>query len=440
MTSLLDKLIEILPETVGYFNETGAELTTHKLDSILTETEDIEFKYNKIVGKFTYESLLNTSSSLNYDLFHKYERLEKEKEFNGNFIEFYSRHFSQNEDIIYELSPISDVFIAHILNNMLDSSNEKYLENLHAILFINFFDNENFATLEERIIKIFRRMFVTLKIKTRKEREYVYFKNLKNSYLFDFMCKYRVPITIQSMEHSDLFREDKNKISIANYYKNYTVEPKSFYEPNLIIHYKRAMTTDDVSIKFLSFYHIIEYYFDTLYNKNIIENVKKWLIDPNLSFEDDKTLLSFVDKVRKLKGKSTEDGQGNESDAFKLVLDKYVDLDKLIQKLRGISKEQMNNIYNVDIEENNVFDFYKNNTVFFLDGNLKINFNDSNSAKRNIQNRIYKIRNSIVHNKDSHRLKTYNPYDDERELRKEIPLIESIATEIIINSSDIIKN
>ena len=70
MTSLLDKLIEILPETVGYFNETGAELTTHKLDSILTETEDIEFKYNKIVGKFTYESLLNTSSSLNYDLFH----------------------------------------------------------------------------------------------------------------------------------------------------------------------------------------------------------------------------------------------------------------------------------------------------------------------------------------------------------------------------------
>ena len=99
----------------------------------------------------------------------------------------------------------------------------------------------------------------------------------------------------------------------------------------------------------------------------------------------------------------------------------------------------MKSVYQTEIEENNACDFYNNNSVSFLDKDYKINFSDEKNVKNKIQKRIYTIRNSIVHNKDSHTLNTYNPYDDEEELRKEIPLIEAVATEIIINTSTTIK-
>lgn len=439
MTTILEKLNEKLPRIVERYEESGIDLRTETLDRILLNYDDIEFKQNKILSKYSYEVILNTNYFLHYELKFHYEKIQQEQTDSGEFIEFYSRELPKNTGQLYELSPISDVFIAHILNYILDSDEKVYHNNLSIMIPSVFWDEDKVDSLEDEIMKNFKTNFLTLKIKSKEERDNQYFKNLKNSYLFDFMCKYGIPLTTQSLEQSRLFSKQKRGIRGIRDDKSLKVTPKVIYEPNLIIHFKRAMTTDDISTKFLSLYHIIEYYFDTLYNKKIVDNVKNWLIDPKLSLDNDKTILNFVDKVKKLKGKSKEDGQGNETEAFKLVLEEYVDIDKLKEKLTNISKEQMKSVYQTEIEENNACDFYNNNSVSFLDKEYKINFSDEKNVKNKIQKRIYTIRNSIVHNKDSHTLNTYNAYDDEEELRKEIPLIEAVATEIIINTSTTIK-
>ena len=184
---------------------------------------------------------------------------------------------------------------------------------------------------------------------------------------------------------------------------------------------------------------IIENYFDSLYNEYIITDMKRWLADPQLSLDRDSDILKFVDKAKKFKGKSSKDGRGNESDALLLVLNNYIDLEKLKVKLStNFTNEKVKKIYGVNIDENNILDFYERNSVKFLEDKYKINFNskDPKTVYSNIRNRIYDTRNSLVHNKDSYNLKKYHPYDDENELRKEIPLIKVIAMEIIISTSD----
>jgi len=50
-----------------------------------------------------------------------------------------------------------------------------------------------------------------------------------------------------------------------------------------------------------------------------------------------------------------------------------------------------------------------------------------------IARRIYTIRNSIVHSKETYTSR-FRPFENEEELIKEIPLIRLIAEDIIINS------
>ena len=88
------------------------------------------------------------------------------------------------------------------------------------------------------------------------------------------------------------------------------------------------MSSNDIATQYLSYYHIIEYYFDSVYNKYVVEEVKNWLRDPQISLEEDSSILYLVDKAKKIRGKTSEDGQGNEFDALRLVLKKYVDIAK----------------------------------------------------------------------------------------------------------------
>ena len=255
------------------------------------------------------------------------------------------------------------------------------------------------------------------------------------------MCKFDVVLTTQTKENNRLFMKSDNYIGQYDKEKLLNIAPKLKYNPDLIIHFKKAMSSNDIATQYLSYYHIIEYYFDSVYNKYVVEEVKNWLRDPQISLEEDSSILYLVDKAKKIRGKTSEDGQGNEFDALRLVLKKYVDIDKLKLKLeKNYPKDRIKKIYGVEIEESNIYEFYKRKSVDFLGTNLILDFNNEDTAYSNIRNRIYKTRNSLVHSKDNYTFKTYHPYDDEEHLKKEIPLIKMIAIEIIIKSSEKIDN
>lgn len=62
---------------------------------------------------------------------------------------------------------------------------------------------------------------------------------------------------------------------------------------------------------------------------------------------------------------------------------------------------------------------------------------DTHNVYRDLGQRIYKTRNSIVHNKKNEPA-MYEPFKHDPELQKEIPLMRFIAEEIIENSGELI--
>ena len=83
-------------------------------------------------------------------------------------------------------------------------------------------------------------------------------------------------------------------------------------------------------------------------------------------------------------------------------------------------------------------DYYMNNETVFADEGNKINFsNITEGTYKEIRNRIYAVRNSIVHSKEGEKLR-YEPFKHDKELSREIPLIRAVAEEIIVSSAELI--
>ncbi|MBV1709685.1 MAG: hypothetical protein KMY54_07480 [Erysipelothrix sp.] len=94
----------------------------------------------------------------------------------------------------------------------------------------------------------------------------------------------------------------------------------------------------------------------------------------------------------------------------------------------------------IDTIDPNAIDYYKNNIVEFADGSKAVNFDDDTAnIYLNIRDRVYSVRNAIVHSKEGDKLR-YEPFKHDKLLSKEIALIRSIAEEIIIKSAKPLEN
>ena len=93
----------------------------------------------------------------------------------------------------------------------------------------------------------------------------------------------------------------------------------------------------------------------------------------------------------------------------------------------------MNNYLDTD----NVYSFLDDNKYYTENDapkieNTRIDFSnreDANKVKTMIANRIYKVRNAIVHSKEYEETKYYP--SDEEIIRDEVPLVEFVAREIL---------
>ena len=110
-----------------------------------------------------------------------------------------------------------------------------------------------------------------------------------------------------------------------------------------------------------------------------------------------------------------------------MILEIYIDIDELKDRLEFISASSI--------------DYYKSNEVTFSKGSkVDLLSSDEELIYKNLKNRIYKTRNSIVHNKlnedNEDENLIYNPFEHEEELKKEIPLMRAIAEQIIIKTAE----
>ncbi len=198
--------------------------------------------------------------------------------------------------------------------------------------------------------------------------------------------------------------------------------PKRKYQPELVNFYLRGVSGDTKDYQFLSYYHVLEYFFEKVFLDNVVDQIRYELTLPSFSYKREKDIKSLYGKIRKIVKDTSDQSAINELESLKLTLKTYVpDLQRVKDNLNELSDK--------------VIDYLKTNGGAFAKN--QINFDDAKveSVYGNIANRIYQTRNAIAHSKESDDKKKFVPYVNDSDLQNEVLLIRIIAEEVIINSS-----
>ena len=247
------------------------------------------------------------------------------------------------------------------------------------------------------------------------------YANLKTSFVFDYMYKSRIALVefpnITDMFPFDMMHSERRPAT------EISTPPLRCYVEDVVDYYKQALASKDPYIKYISFYHIMEYFFDEVFKRKVVEDFKNKITHPDFSYKDDNKVYDLAQYIKNRFSAKDIPGQGDEKESLKYVLTEYVPIDDLKARIDAINPTAVN--------------YYQNNKVSFCNAS-PIGWTDLQGVYTKIRDRVYNTRNSLVHSKSGKNFQRYRPYKDETQLQLEIPLVQAIAELIIINSSKIL--
>lgn len=197
--------------------------------------------------------------------------------------------------------------------------------------------------------------------------------------------------------------------------------PRRTYISDLVGHYQMATSAVSPYLEFLSYYHILEHFFENVYNESIIQQIRDRLTSPSFSYRRNKDIQELVSTIKKKLVIRSENASYSEPDALLATLQKFINIDDLRAEISN---------HNADLVE-----YYRTKTVPFSKADVfDLLSSDSDKVLRQISQRIYKTRNALVHSKDGDK-ERYTPFSDDKQLVPEIPLMRFLAESVILNSS-----
>lgn len=409
------------------FVETVKKIFGKKIEIILEEHEEYKIKIaNKefSLNKREFMEIENTVNNKKVDeliLFDEntYEVLIDES---GPFLrsEEYTLIDEENK-IIYKIGKPSKEYIVFIIKKI-EELEEKILK---RSTLIPSHILERIVNECENIFDVFSvilRRYNVLQIKSDNTVVLNKFRELSSSLLFQF--SYNLGISIYEVKHyEELF--SNYRMALKRVSVDEIEPPKRKYILDLVYHYQMGLSINHPALQFISFYHIVEHFFNEVFNENIINEVKNEITGPQFSYKRNNDIKKLIKKIKDNLLLDVENNVSkSEINALELTLKKYIRIEKLVEKLNDLNIENC--------------EYYNQNKVSFSDGDI-IDFlnSDKNKIFKNIAKRIYKTRNAVIHSKADEKDK-YIPFKHERILIKEIPLIKTIAEQIIIETSEII--
>lgn len=329
--------------------------------------------------------------------------------------------------IEYKIDKPTDKYLVFFLFNLGEQNTPRILRGgimphrLHR-LYNN--DKEQQASLFELnvldVIKEIVPRLETLQIKSDNTRKKSEFEQLVYAFLFNL--GYNLDYTILPLRFMDEFTQPYRlgRLRRANF--SDVEPPKRIYLNELILHYQKGISSESIDHQFLSFYHVLEHFFEKIYNDDILNSIKTELTKPSFSYKRNKDLSGLISIIQNRLKYKNDEFLLNEPEALELTLRKFVrDIPYLSNELTTISPT--------------LIEYFKTTDVPFSKGN-KVNFENTNVNEiyTNLAKRIYLTRNSIVHSKETDKSK-YTPFRDDKDLLTEIYLLRLIAEIVIIENS-----
>ncbi len=256
---------------------------------------------------------------------------------------------------------------------------------------------------------------LTVKISTPKVCSASNLRQMFDSYLFNISYSYSLTLSIVNFRVEDYDR-------ILSSRRSGQLFPYRHYKPQLTSYYRQATATSIPFAQYLAFYHVAEYFFQSVSEQDTFQSIQNCITHPAFSPHKPNDIKKLYNLMRKIMREQRDDGVWNEKTGLLLCLKRYVpDIESLKESIQSI--------------DSNALSFYKTNMAEFADDGKMIDFDGAiDIIYSSIRDRIYSVRNAIVHSKESEKAR-YEPFRHDKQLLKEIPLIRAVAEEIILNSA-----
>lgn len=238
-------------------------------------------------------------------------------------------------------------------------------------------------------------------------------RKLAKSYLYELNSSFGEAFTTVEVSVYDLFRSNQHYGPIRKKYDEISA-PEKIYDDAILSYYQRAISTNNIEFQFLSFYQIIEYFYDIYFIDEMSSKLLAKHSKTPLDINDNEFRSKIISDVVK------EYKRQNEKESFKGVL-----------KANIRSKEDFRN--RVNTVDDSLFNYLKEQWPGFLDlGSINYDLLSIEEFISKLSMRIYRIRNEVTHKK-SQKTK-YIPQQHERYLLHETRLIQIIVELIIENN------
>ena len=262
----------------------------------------------------------------------------------------------------------------------------------------------------------------TLRVESEKDISLSLLRTCSMSLEFTFMYKRNRAITeyttVQDM-FPLLINGTRNKARRSEI----DTPPHRIYNKDVLDYYAMAMESRDPFTTYISYYHVVEHYFDKIYRKKLTEKIRNKLTQPDFSYKDENSLYDLAKYIRKHMSNDDNSGKGNEYDSLRYVLLEYAPINDL--KCR------------IDTLDSTAVNYYQMESVPFVkkSKSTKLAWSDMEGVYTYLTTRIYETRNALVHSKSEHSESQYKPYENKEDLIRELALIRAVADLVIINSS-----
>ena len=343
-----------------------------------------------------------------------------------------NQNFLNKEDNInklnYSISKPSEEYLIFFLYNLYNQGARNILRRtlmpmrLRQILDkrgtdgeVQLFELDIFDVITEALPRV-----ETIKITSESSKAKIKFEQYIYAFLFNL--GYNIDLAITPLRFIDEFIQPYKMNRMRRSEVKDIDFPKRIYNNELILHYQKGISSESIDHQFLSFYHVLEHFFEKIYNDNIINSIKNELIKPSFSYKKPQDISNLVTLIQsKLKYKNDE-FLINELEALELTLVKFV------TDIQSI-KDELNSV------DSKLIDYYKTTEVSFSKG-TRVNLNMTvDEIFKSLSKRIYMTRNAIVHSKETGKTR-YTPFKDDKDLLKELYLMRILAEQVIIQSSE----
>ena len=415
---LLAKALRCDPEEKDDSYLFSVRVRSEKVDGSIKKTtiSDIIAELN---GKSAYASL-GLLDDKTIELLVRDESPFPARSFRGDFPSIRD----DDNGVSYIISSPTDAYLLFFLDLIMQHTDAKYFLRRHSHPAIERQLSEPDTPHSPfDLLRITTTRISTVQVKSDVKKSSAQMSRLANAFLFQLAFNTDIALVPQQ-ELDALSRSGR----ISRMRRNRPSEidpPRRTYHEDLIHHYLLAVSTDNPLVGYLSYYHVLEHFYEAVFNDDLILTIQNQITQPAFSYRRKKDIKGLINSIRKSLKIRNDTITFSEEAALRLTLGKFIVVSDLVKDL--------------DEYDSALIDYYRDNKVPFSGGNqIDLRSGEIEVIQKKLAKRIYQTRNALVHSKDGDKAK-YTPFADDHALTKELPLLRFISEQTILRDSKLIE-